>query len=142
MERMEILQKLAAGEITAEEAERLLHESPQKAEPDAQPEAREEAAKEEPESSGDSPHIRWLHVRVRDLETQREHVRINVPIGLFWPGWWFGPQFGHWFTRRKWWWWWDELEDALEEGASGTLVDVDNVEKGKHVHVYIDQNRD
>jgi hypothetical protein len=142
MERMEILQKLAAGEITAEEAERLLHESPPKTEPEAQSEAREEQAKEEPESSGDSPRIRWLHVRVRDLETEQEHVRINIPIGLLWPGWWCGPHFGPWFTRRKWWWWWDELEDALEEGASGTLVDVDNVEKGKHVHVYIDQNRD
>jgi hypothetical protein len=141
MERMEILQKLAAGEITAEEAERLLQESSPKAEPGAQSEAREESAKEEPESSGSSPCIRWLHVRVLDLETQREHVRINIPISFFWPGWWCGPHFGHWFMHRKWW-WWDELEDALEEGASGTLVDVDNVEKGKHVHVYIDQSRD
>ncbi len=154
MDRMEILRKVAAGEITADEAARLLQENASDtqaqadAQPEAQPEAQSEAQAEAPaqekakrSESGVPPRtdLRWLHVRVHDLETDRDQVKVNVPIGLLWPGFWFARCGWGWhgsWARR--WWWWDEVEEALEHGTTGTLVDVEDDEHRKHVVVYVD----
>ncbi len=151
MDRMEILRKVAAGEITADEAARLLQEGSSEA--NAQPEAQaetadtsgegreapaQEKAKRSETSSEAKTDLRWLHVRIHDLETDRDQVKVNVPIGLLWPGFWFGSRCGwgwHWSRR---WSWWDEVEEALERGKTGTLVDVEDDEHRKHITVYVD----
>ena len=141
MDRMEILRKVAAGEITADEAAKLLQETPAetRAEPiDTAPAPAEEKAKRS--ESDPRSDLRWLHVRVHDLETDRDQVKVNVPIGLLWPGYWLGSHCGwhgswHWMRR---WSWWEDVEEALERGTTGTLVDVEDEEHRKHVYVYVD----
>ncbi len=152
MDRMEILRRVAAGEITVDEAAKLLQEPPALAESEApsaarletpateeaKPESKEEKPKRSESYSESHPDLRWLHVRVHDLETDRDQVKVNVPIGLLWPGFWFGSHWGwgwHWMRR---WSWWDDVEDALERGVTGTLVDVEDEEHRKHVYVYVD----
>jgi polyhydroxyalkanoate synthesis regulator phasin len=151
MDRMEILRKVAAGEITVDEAEKLLQEVSSQPKAEAEPEAAnpgsesregpaQDKAKRSETSSESRTDLRWLHVRVHDLETDRDQVKVNVPIGLIWPGFWFGSRCG-WGWRSGWmrhWSWWDEVEEALESGKTGTLVDVEDDEHRKHVTVYVD----
>ncbi len=146
MDRMEILRRVAAGEISADEAAHLLQQgsSETEAQPEAQAGAQPEApaqekAKRSETGSQTKTDLRWLHVRIHDLETDRDQVKVNMPIGLLWPGFWFARCGWHWgahWSRR--WSWWDEVEEALERGTTGTLVDVEDDEHRKHIYVYVD----
>jgi len=139
MERSEILQKLAAGEIGVDEAEHLLRES--RTEPEAaaeredidrddpQSEAQETTA---PKSEGTKDRPRWLHVHVSDTESQRERIRINIPIGVVQAGLRFGSRLGCGLTGDI----WENVMDALRDDKMGTLVEVE--EHGERVHVFVD----
>jgi hypothetical protein len=154
MNRSEILQKLSAGEITVDEATRLLEglKSQPEAEPPQDSQARESretgsvpppAAPEPPlpplppvppappmPKSGTQP--KWLHVRVSDVDSDKDRVRINIPIGVFRASKWFGGRFSHKFGM------WDEVIDALDNGETGTLVEVEDIESGERVQIYVD----
>ncbi len=152
MDRSEILQKLSAGEISTDEAIRLLDEA--RATGNAQPEMQEQPearANTEPEpvvdlstAQGESqdqaagavsnPRSRWLHVRVTDTASRRDHVRINIPIGIVQAGMRFGSRFGHGLVGDA----WHDVMEAVREGFTGTLVEVEDIEKGERVHIYVD----
>ena len=141
MDRREILQKLAAGEITADEAVKLLEgETPEaQSMPESTPEPRAEpVAQNEPETPVQETlnrnQQRWLHVRVTDMGDQRDHVRVNIPLGVVEAGLWVGSHFSHKFRYGR----WAELIDAIREGATGTLVEVEDADKGERVHIYVD----
>src|SRR5438034_3187591 len=119
MEHSEILQKLSAGEIGVEEAERLLRESHSEAE-SAPPEPPQqlqqlgrvpEAEERDPKSVGTKDRPRWLHVRVGDVGVQADRVRINIPIGIVRAGLRFGSHFGFGLTGDV----WQDVMDALHE---------------------------
>jgi hypothetical protein len=140
MDRSEILQKLSAGEIGVEEAERLLREShsdaePAKTEPAAQQTQLEVRTEErDPKSVGTKDRPRWLHVRVGDVGVEADRVRINIPIGIVRAGLRFGSRFGFGLTGDV----WQDVMDALHEDVTGTLVDVEDIDKGERVHIYVD----
>jgi hypothetical protein len=147
MDRSEILQKLSAGEIGVEEAERLLRESHSGAEsmPAAQPEVTEQAEPQapaqpqpveerDPKSGGAKDRPRWLHVRVGDVGAEGDRVRINIPIGIVRAGLRFGSHFGCGLTGDV----WQEVVAALRDDVTGTLVDVEDIEKGERVHIFVD----
>ncbi|MCC7206073.1 MAG: hypothetical protein IT323_02130 [Anaerolineae bacterium] len=152
MTRIDILQKLAAGEISVDEATRLLQEAAeaapaeaqahsaqageekpkrdaQDAEPDAEPVA-------EKRKNGDSVKRtpRWLRIRVGRVGSERDHVRVNIPIGLVDAGLRLGAQFGdHKWSRTL-----SEMLDSIHRGEVDTLVEVEDDHSGERVRIFVD----
>ncbi len=140
MTRIEILQKLSAGEITVEEATRLLQEasaepaadSTAAAQADAQADAKPETPPDEQSRQAVKP--RWLRIRVSNSVTKRDYVKINIPFGFINAGHWMGHYFwGHAWAER-----WNRLMDAVDRGEIGTLVEVEDEEGGDRVHIYVE----
>lgn len=135
--RKEVLQMLSEGTIDVARATELLNEARESSEPEA-------ASVPEPEASAvppakppavGKPGRRWLHVHVSDLESGRQRVKVNVPLGLVN----FGLKIGARFT--------DEMDEGMmrdvmtalqDESLTGTLVEVEDVEDNERVHIFID----
>lgn len=149
MNRIEILQRLAAGEITVDEATRLLQQA---AEAPAEMPVQEVPAAEQPAepaapaapSTPDQPErmekrkagdrARWLRIRVGKAGSEKDHVRINIPLGLVNAGVRLGAHFGN----QKWVEAWDEMLESLERGETATLIEVDDERDGERVRIYVD----
>lgn len=137
--RKEILQMLSEGKIDVAHATELLNEARESGEPESTPN-REPAGEPAPQAAKTAPSgkagRRWLHVHVSDLESGRNRVRVNVPLGLVN----IGLKIGAHFT--------DEMDDdhivrkvmdALQdESLTGTLVEVEDADDNERVHVFID----
>lgn len=146
--RKEILDLLAGGKISAEEASELLStlsaapETPEPPEPPEKPLKVEIAdAFEEPFApTPEKPQplkkngLRWFHVNVRNLETGKSKVTVNIPLPLVN----FGLKVGRHFSPELDGLDWDELSGLLQETGQGVLVDVQDEESNEHVRVYID----
>lgn len=144
--RREILDLLAAGKISAAEAAELLSnavhdappvekmtEQPLKVALDAEP---EEAAmlKEAAPPANEGRGLRWFHVRVRNLETGKNKVTVNIPLPLVKIGLKIGRQFTPELEDLS----WDNLSGLIRETEQGILVDVQDEESNEHVQVFID----
>jgi hypothetical protein len=121
-ERTRILQMVSENKIDAAEAARLL------AAMNASPET--EDAPKTVRTGG----ARWFRVRVTDLETGRTKVNVNLPLSLVKVGMRMGAHFAPEVEDMN----WDELVEAIQEGAAGKLVEVEDVEDGEKVEVYVD----
>lgn len=133
--RKEILELLANGKITADEAAQLLSQPAapvveETAVPDVKILKQEEAIKAS--NGGKKPG--WLHVRVRDLESGRNKVTVNIPLGMVK----FGMKIGGHFSPELNGLDWNELQAMMNEMESGILVDVQDEEGGEHVQVFVD----
>jgi hypothetical protein len=111
-ERMRILE---AGQIRAEEAAQLL------------------AALEKP--GGSEPvQGRWLRVRVTDRATGREKLSVNVPLGLVDVALRMGarltPRTGSVDPQ--------EILEAIRSGTVGKIVEIEDIEGGEHVELFVD----
>jgi hypothetical protein len=151
--RMEILQLLAAGKLTVDEAgdmlasvgqpeqavevdlsdETIFEKQPDqmndvseriKVEPDPALEATKSKAARRPS---------WLRVRVSDMKSGKNKVTVNVPMGLVR----FGLAYGSRFAPELKGFEWDEIDDYLST-ESGMLVDVHDEEDGEHVQIFVE----
>lgn len=114
-ERMRILRMLEAGQIRAEEAAELLA-------------ALEKPAETEPARG------RWLRVRVTDRATGREKVSVNVPLGLVDVALRMGARFApRTATVDP-----QEILEAIRSGTVGKIVEVEDMESGEHVEIFVD----
>jgi hypothetical protein len=133
MDRGEILRKLAGGELSVEEATRLIQEGT--SEPAAAPvESTEPATPENAPAPVKKSGTRWLHVRISDLHSQHDQLRVNVPLGLVRTGLKIGARFTDRIAPDA----WSEVLEALDNGEIGTLVEVEDIDKGERVHIYVD----
>ena len=119
-ERMKILKMLEEGKLSAEEAARLL-----KALGKTKPERRSQ-----PAGGG----AKWLRVRVTDLKSGRPTVNVNLPMSLVSVGLKLGAQFvpdteGIDFRQ---------VQEALRAGLTGKIVDVEDIEEGQRVEIYVE----
>ena len=121
-ERMQILNMVAEGKITAEEGAQLLG-------------ALEPERKKEVRLASESPSTpRWFRVRVTDLETGKNKVNVNLPMSLVDVGTRMGARFA------------PELEDVdfhdiieqVKSGAQGKIVEVEDLEGGERVEIYVE----
>ena len=132
--RKDILQLLAEGRITVDDATEMLgalrEGSAESAEP---PHAAPHPV--QPAAPSAKNGRRWLHIHVSDLESGKGRVRVNVPLGMVH----FGLKLGARFT--------DEVDaemihdvlDALRDDEMvGTLVEVEDVDDNERVHIFID----
>jgi hypothetical protein len=117
-ERARILQMISQGKITAEEGVRLLN-------------ALREASPAPPSPAGAA---RWFRVRVIDMATGRVKVNVNLPLSLVKAGMKMGARFSPEMDELN----WEELAAAIQEGASGKIVDVEDQDGGEKVEVYVE----
>lgn len=119
-ERMQVLKMIEKGQISAEEGARLL-------------EAIDAAsAKDRRESEGTSP--RWFRVRVTDRHTGKNKVNVNIPLGLVNVGMRMGAKFAPEMSGMD----VEKVIQAIKEGASGKIIDVEDEEGGEHVEIYVE----
>lgn len=121
-ERMQILNMVAEGIISADEGAKLLAAL----EPEKQRDVRSTV------SGPSTP--RWFRVRVTDLETGKNKVNVNLPMSLVEVGTRMGARFA------------PELEgmgigDLIEQikgGAQGKIIEVEDIEDGERVEIYVE----
>jgi hypothetical protein len=118
-ERARILQMISNGKITAEEGAKLL--SALRGASSAPQAARAGTA-------------RWFRVRVTDMVTGRTKVNVNLPLSLVKAGLKMGARFAPDMEELD----WEELTIAIQEGASGKIVEVEDDEDGERVEVYVE----
>ena len=121
-ERMRILKMIREGKITAEEGAKLL------------------SALGEKEKAAHRPALRpmggprWLRVRVTDMNTGKAKTSVNIPLGLMEWGLQIGAQFAPEvknFDLAK-------LQEMLQAGMEGKIVDVVDEVDGEHVEIFIE----
>jgi hypothetical protein len=117
-ERARILQMVSEGKINAEQGVELLK-------------ALKLPKAPQPSSEGG---ISWMRVRVTDMETGRTRVNVNLPISLVRAGIRLGARFSPEMEDID----WEEVIAAIQEGASGKLVDVEDIEGGEKVEVFVE----
>ena len=119
-ERMKILKMIEEGKISAEEGTRLL-------------EALGKQRRKLPESG--TGEARWLRVRVTDIGTGKESVRVNLPLSLVNVGLRMGARFVPDIDQEL---AMEELTEALEHGLTGKIVDIVDDEDGQRVELFIE----
>ncbi len=120
-ERMQILNMVAEGKISAVDGAKLL--------------AALEVEKKDVRvvAHGTSP-AKWFRVRVTDLESGKNKVSVNLPMSLVDVGTRMGARFA------------PELEDLdftdiieqIKSGAHGKIIEVEDAEGGERVEIYVE----
>ena len=119
-ERIQVLKMIETGKISAEEGAKLL-------------EALDQA--EGPEGGLNSPgRPKWFRVRVSDKLTGKIKVNVNIPMGLVNVGMRMGARFAPEMSDVN----MAEILQAVKEGASGKILEVDDEEDGEHVEIYVE----
>jgi hypothetical protein len=77
---------------------------------------------------------RWLHVRVTDLDSGQPKVTVNLPMTLLQVGLSIGARFAPELDGLD----WQTIASALNDETTGQLVEVEDIEDGKRVQVYVD----
>ena len=121
-ERARILQMVSDNKIDAQEAARLLSA------------LNTGAGTETADAPTRTGRARWFRVRVTDMETGRTKVNVNLPLSLVKVGMRMGAHFAPEVQELD----WDEMMTAIQEGAAGKLVEVEDMEDGEKVEVYVD----
>ena len=120
-ERMQILKMVSEKKITAEEGAKLLSAL----EPDKKTAAVVVGGPSSP---------RWFRIRVTDLETGKSKVNVNLPMSLVNVGIKMGARFAPEVEGMD----LTEIFDQIKEGAQGKMIDVEDVEDGERVEIYVE----
>ncbi len=124
--RSDILAQLASGQISADQAAEQLREPSTPPEPQPAPQL---PTPDKPASSA-----RWLRVRVSDLVSGRQRVSVNLPLSWLPIGLRLGARFSPEVAALD----PDELLAALQSGTSGPLVDVEDLDDGQRVQIFVE----
>ena len=121
-ERMQILKMIQDGKISAEEGAKLLTALSESARSDKKA-ARTELGR-----------ARWFRVRVTDLDSGKDKVNVNIPIGLVNVGVKMGARFAPEIEGMD----FDEVVTAIQSGAQGKILDVVNEKDGERVEIFVE----
>lgn len=150
-QQQEILELLAEGKVTAAEAAEMLSAVGNKPTPEpvmptppAPPTPpvvteleeihllKESEKAEETATAGKRPS--WMHIRVKDMETGKNKVSVNIPMGVVRFGLNIGRRFSPELAEMD----LDELNSAIGEAEAGIIVQVQDEEDGEEVLIYVD----
>ncbi len=122
-ERMKILNMISEGKISAEEGAKLLA-------------ALSEGTKRKGMNlkMGQPSTPRWFRVRVTDLETGKDKVNVNLPMSLVDVGTRMGARFAPELDDMD----FDEIIEQIRSGAQGKIVEVEDVDEGERVEIYVE----
>jgi hypothetical protein len=118
-ERLRILQMIQEGKVTADEGAKLLA-------------ALGSSRSTPPPSPARDP--RLLRVRITDASSGKTKVNVNIPMSLVNVGIKLGARFTPANVEVD----YDEIMEAIRSGASGKLVDVEDLESNEHVEVWVE----
>jgi hypothetical protein len=121
-ERIKILNMIREGKITAEEGAKLLS---------ALSGAQKGFRKPVQRPAGGP---RWFRVKVTDMVTGKNKVSVNIPLGLMEWGIQIGAQFAPEVGNID----LEQLNEMLQSGVEGKIVDVVDEEDGEHVEIFIE----
>jgi hypothetical protein len=77
---------------------------------------------------------RWLRIHVGDLTTGKSKVKVNIPFGMVK----FGLGLAQMFAPQEYGSSLEQIGDIIDEADSGVLVDVQDVEDNEHVRIYFE----
>jgi hypothetical protein len=77
---------------------------------------------------------RWFHVRVTNLDTGQPQVTVNLPMSLVQVGLSIGSRFAPEIDGLD----WQTIANALNDETTGRIVEVEDLEEGKRVEVYVE----
>jgi hypothetical protein len=123
-ERIRILKMVQDGKITAEEGARLIQALDATKTPPPPP----EAAPVGPKAA------RWFHVRVTDTDSGKVRVNVRMPVSLLNAGIKMGARFSPEVEGLD----MAQLNEFINSGEVGKVVDVLDDEDGEHVEVFIE----
>lgn len=117
-----ILQMLQEGKISAKEAAKLLESL--------------ESGKKEKNNKRESSdhHGKFIRVKVTDTDTKKSRANIRVPINLLRVASKFGGNFNLDIDGVT----IDEIQDSINNGHFGKIIDIFDDEEGERVEVYIE----
>src|SRR5574341_2380252 len=119
-DRADILNQLASGQISADEAAQRLR-------PPAGPQS--STGKGTANLNG-----RWLHVRITDLETGKQKANVNLPLSWVEAGMRIGAQYRPEVADFD----FDDLVAQIHAGTEGKLVEVEDLEDNERVEIFVD----
>ena len=122
-ERLQILNLIQSGQITADEGARLLK---------ALMERETESPAEEPEAESPGKRTRWVRIRVSNLKTGQQKVDMRMPWNLMS----VGLDMGAHFSRREV--GMDELAEIVQSGAEGKIVDMLDEEENERIEIIVE----
>lgn len=121
-ERMQVLNMVAEGKISAEEGAKLLA-------------ALEPEKKRETHTTLTGPSApRWFRVRVTDLETGKNKVNVNLPMSLVEVGTRMGARFAPELEGMD----FNDIVEQIKAGAQGKIIEVEDIEDGERVEIYVE----
>ncbi len=119
-ERLQILKMVESGNISADEAARLLQALDSA-------ESREAAGQQ-------AGKPRWFRVRVTDLASGKAKVNVNIPMGLVNVGMRMGARFAPDVAGID----PNIFLQAIREGTEGKVADVEDIEDGERVEIFVE----
>jgi hypothetical protein len=120
-ERMQILNMVAEGKISAADGAKLL--------------AALEPEKKDVRSVTERPSApRWFRVRVTDLESGKSKVNVNLPMSLVDVGTRMGARFAPELEDLD----FNDIIDQIKSGAQGKIIEVEDAEGGERVEIYVE----
>ena len=125
-ERLRILKMVEQGQITAEDGARLLEALSAGDQRRQLPSGASQ--------TGSAPSGRWFRVRVTDLQTGKSKVNVNIPMGLVNVGIKMGARFAPEMEGVD----LANLAELVRSGATGKLVEVEDLEDGERVEIFIE----
>jgi len=122
-ERLQILKMIEEGKISAAEGAELLRALDTK---------NERNQPMEPMKGTSNP--RWFRVRVTDMQTGRNKVNVNIPMGLVNVGIKMGARFAPEIEGAQ----FDSIMDAVRSGQLGKIMDITDDEDGERVEIFVE----
>jgi len=122
-ERLQILKMIEEGKISAAEGAELLRALDTKG---------ERSQPMEPMKGSSAP--RWFRVRVTDVQTGRNKVNVNIPMGLVNVGIKMGARFAPEIEGKQ----LDSIMDAVRSGQLGKIMDITDDEDGERVEIFVE----
>ena len=132
--KKEILDKLAAGEISVSDAAQLLNQPEAAVETVPTPPAPTPQPESMPEKAGEGETPAWFRVRVVNAKTGKNKVSVNIPIRVLRLGLKIGGRFAPELRDLD----WNELDSLMQDLQTGLLVEVQDEESDEHVQVFIE----
>lgn len=122
-ERLQILKMIEEGKINAAEGAELLRALDTKGDKPHTP---------EPLKGASAP--RWFRVRVTDVNTGRNKVNINIPMGLVNVGIKMGARFAPEIEGER----LESILEAVRSGQHGKVMDITDDEDGERVEIFVE----
>ncbi len=121
-ERMQILKMIEEGKITAAEGAELLRALDQDT----------SSPQNQPLKGSSAP--RWFRVRVTDMNSGKNKVNVNIPMGLVNVGIKMGARFAPEMNGME----YEQIMEAIKSGQQGKVMDVTDDESGERVEIFVE----